>query len=599
LLIKMEKQADYLFEVSWEVCNKVGGIYTVVKSKAAEIMEYYKENYFAIGPFFPEKVAGEFQEKVPPDSLSKVFEKLRKESIKCHYGSWLIKGEPNTILVDFSGFTFKKNEIKTSLWQNFKIDSLNTQYFDFDEPVIWSYAVGKLLEEIKNVFKDKKIVAQFHEWLTGAGLLYLKQNKVKIGTVFTTHATILGRTMSFANEELYEIFDKINPVEKAYEYGIQAKYLIEKQSALNADVFTTVSEITAIETEHILGKKPDILLPNGLNLNKFPTFEEASIKHRLYRERIKEFLMYYFFPYYSFDLDNTFFYFLCGRYEFRAKGIDVFIKALAKLNEKLKKEGSKKTIVAFFWVPGNIRGIKTQLLENRTFFKDIKDSVDDNINEIKNRIIYSIVSKKSITEKNIFDESFLHENKKKVLKLMKKGNPALSTHDLHDEQNDPIIKSLNESGLLNKKEDRVKVVFYPIYLTGADSLLDLGYYECMQGSHLGVFPSYYEPWGYTPLEAAALGVSSVTTDLAGFGRYINEKSVQTKNPGIFVLKRLEKKDDEVVEKLANSLYYFSSLSKQDRIKNKMEAQRLASLADWDALIKNYIEAHNLAVKRLG
>ena len=599
MLIKMEKQADYLFEVSWEVCNKVGGIYTVVKSKAAEIMEYYKENYFAIGPFFPEKVAGEFQEKVPPDSLSKVFEKLRKESIKCHYGSWLIKGEPNTILVDFSGFTFKKNEIKTSLWQNFKIDSLNTQYFDFDEPVIWSYAVGKLLEEIKNVFKDKKIVAQFHEWLTGAGLLYLKQNKVKIGTVFTTHATILGRTMSFANEELYEIFDKINPVEKAYEYGIQAKYLIEKQSALNADVFTTVSEITAIETEHILGKKPDILLPNGLNLNKFPTFEEASIKHRLYRERIKEFLMYYFFPYYSFDLDNTFFYFLCGRYEFRAKGIDVFIKALAKLNEKLKKEGSKKTIVAFFWVPGNIRGIKTQLLENRTFFKDIKDSVDDNINEIKNRIIYSIVSKKSITEKNIFDESFLHENKKKVLKLMKKGNPALSTHDLHDEQNDPIIKSLNESGLLNKKEDRVKVVFYPIYLTGADSLLDLGYYECMQGSHLGVFPSYYEPWGYTPLEAAALGVSSVTTDLAGFGRYINEKSVQTKNPGIFVLKRLEKKDDEVVEKLANSLYYFSSLSKQDRIKNKMEAQRLASLADWDALIKNYIEAHNLAVKRLG
>ncbi|GAI14447.1 unnamed protein product, partial [marine sediment metagenome] len=455
---------------------------------------------------------------------------------------------------DFSGFTSKKNEIKKDLWQNFKIDSLNTQYFDFDEPVIWSYAVGKLLEEIKNVFKDKKIVAQFHEWLAGAGLLYLKQNKIKVATVFTTHATILGRTMSFANEELYETFDKINPVEKAYDYGIQAKYLTEKQSTLNADVFTTVSEITAIEAEHLLGKKPDVLLPNGLDLNKFPTFEEASIKHRLYRERIKEFLMYYFFPYYSFDLDNTLFYFLCGRYEFRAKGIDIFIKALAKLNEKLKKENSNKTIVAFFWVPGNIRAIKTGLLENKTFFKDIKDAVDDNIGEIKNRVIYSIVSKKSITEKNIFDEDFLHENKKKVLKLMKKGDPELTTHDLQDEQNDSIIKSINKAGLLNKKEDRVKIVFYPIYLTGADRLLDLGYYECMQGSHLGVFPSYYEPWGYTPLEAAALGVSSVTTDLAGFGRYVNEKSVQTKNPGIFVLKRLGKKDDEVVEELANALY---------------------------------------------
>jgi len=599
LLIKMEKQADYLFEVSWEICNKVGGIYTVVKSKAAEIMKCYKENYFAIGPFFPEKVAGEFQEKVPSDKLKQVFEKLTKEGIKCHYGSWLIKGEPNTILVDFSRFASKKDEIKTSLWQNFKIDSLNTQYFDFDEPIIWSYAVGKLIEEIKNSFQDKKIVAQFHEWLAGAGLLYLKQNNIKVATVFTTHATILGRTMSFANENLYELFDKINPEEKAYEYGIQAKYLTEKQSASNADVFTTVSEITAIEAEHLLGKKPDILLPNGLDLKKFPTFEEASIKHRLYRERIREFLLYYFFPYYSFDLDNTLLYFLCGRYEFRAKGIDIFIKALAKLNEKLKKEKSKKTIVAFFWVPGNIRSIKTQLLESRAFFEDIKDGIDDNINQIKNKIIYSIASKKKIIEKNIFDEDFMHENKKKVLKLMKKGDPTLSTHDLHDKQNDPIIKAFNEAGLLNKKEDRVKVVFYPIYLTGADSLLDLSYYECMQGSHLGVFPSYYEPWGYTPLEAAALGVSSVTTDLAGFGRYINEKSVQSKNPGIFVLKRLGKKDGEVVKELTNSFYYFSNLSKQDRIKNKMEAQRLSSLANWDVLIKNYIEAHNLAVKRLG
>ncbi|MDD5086461.1 MAG: glycosyltransferase, partial [Candidatus Nanoarchaeia archaeon] len=311
----------------------------------------------------------------------------------------------------------------------------------------------------------------------------------------------------------------------------------------------------------------------------------------------REFIMFYFFPYYSFDLENTLFYFLCGRYEFRAKGIDVFIKSLANLNEKLKKTKSNKTIVAFFWVPGNIQGIKPELLENRSFFKDIRDSVSDNIEEIKNKIIYSLVSKNKVSEKSIFPDDFMNENKKKVMKLMRKGFPAVSTHDLHDEQNDMIIKALNENGLNNKKEDRVKVIFYPIYLTGADGLLDLSYYECMQGSHLGVFPSYYEPWGYTPLEAAALGVSSVTTDLAGFGRYINESSRQNKNPGIFVINRMNKSDKQVVDELASSFYLFSSLSKADRIKNKMEAQHLASLADWETMVANYIEAHNLAIKK--
>ncbi|MDD5086772.1 MAG: hypothetical protein PHV16_03375 [Candidatus Nanoarchaeia archaeon] len=323
----MEKHADYLFEVSWETCNKVGGIYTVVKSKASYMMDYYKENYFCVGPYFPDKVAGEFQEKVPPENIKNVFEKLKKEGISCHYGVWLIKGEPKTILVDFSDFTYKNNEIKTSLWQDFNIDSLNTQYYDYDEPVIWSYAVGLMINELSKQL-NKKIVAQFHEWMSGPGILCLKQNNSNVSTVFTTHATILGRTMSFANEDLYSLLDKIDPEKKAREYNIQAKYLTEKQSALNSDVFTTVSEITAIEAKHLLGRNPDIILPNGLNIKKFPTFEEASIKHQLFREKIREFIMFYFFPYYSFDLENTLFYFLCGRYEFRAKGIDVFIKSL-------------------------------------------------------------------------------------------------------------------------------------------------------------------------------------------------------------------------------------------------------------------------------
>ncbi len=594
----MEKRADYLFEVSWEICNKVGGIHTVVKSKAAQMKDIYRENYYVIGPFFAQKIPGEFDEKAPPKDVSKVFEILEKEGIRCYYGDWLVKGEPRAILIDFSGFTYKKDEIKARLWEGFKIDSLHSQFFDFDEPTIWAYAAGRLIHEMKKAIGEKRVVAQFHEWLSGAGLLYLKQNNAGVATVFTTHATMLGRTICTNHLNLYSIWDKINPEQKAYEFGIQAKYQTEKACAFNSDAFTTVSELTGIEAKHLLGKKPDVILLNGLDLSKFPTFEEASIRHIQNRTKLREFIMYYFFPYYSFDLEKTLIYFICGRYEFKDKGVDVFIRALAKLNQRLKNENSDKTVVAFFWIPGDIKGIKNELIENRSFFDDIKDAVEGNIVEIKNKIIYSIVSQKPLDEKGIFDDDMIHDNKRKVSRLMKKGFPALSTHDLNNEDTDEIMKTLRENGLLNNKEDRVKVVFYPIYLTGADRLLDMSYYECMQGSHLGVFPSYYEPWGYTPLEAAALGVSSVTTDLAGFGRHITKKLPKGRNKGIFVLKRMGKKEEEIINELDEIMYYLSNASKQDRIKNKMEAQRLASLADWKFFVKNYIRAHNFAIENI-
>src|SRR3989338_1917453 len=206
--------ADFLFEASWEVCNKVGGIYTVVKSKARSLVNYYGRNYYLIGPYFVKKATGEFVEGIPPEEIKQVFEKLRREGIECHFGEWLIDGKPNVILIDFINFTHKKNEIKTKLWDNFKIDSLNTQYFDYDEPVIWATAVGMLIDEVAGVYKDKKIVAQFHEWLAGAGLLHLKKNNSSVATIFTTHATTLGRTLASADVELYDILERIKPEEE-------------------------------------------------------------------------------------------------------------------------------------------------------------------------------------------------------------------------------------------------------------------------------------------------------------------------------------------------------------------------------------------------
>lgn len=596
----IKKEAEFLFEVSWEVCNKVGGIYTVVRSKIGPTIDYYQDNFYVIGPYVVEKATGEFQEMVPPDILKQIFDKLKKEGIICYYGVWLVSGEPHTILVDYRGYNDNIDNIKKELWENYGVDSLGTEFHDFGEPVVWGYAVGKLLEEISKITDpNKKIVAQFHEWLSGSALLYLKSRNVKIGTVFTTHATMLGRTIAGNNLDLYGMINRINPKEKAYELGVQSKFLMEKVCAEKADVFTTVSEITGIEAEALLGKKPDVLLPNGLDIAKFPTFEEASIKHHLYRHKIKNFLMYYFFPYYTFDLDNTLIYFIAGRYEYHDKGVDTFTQALAKLNEKLKAENSEKTIIAFFWIPGNIRGIKPELIENQTFFNDVHDSIEDTKERIEARMLYGLLSEQEINAKFLLGENLVQKNKKKVMKFKKQGTPPVCTHDLYDEDKDLVLNGFKQAGLLNKKEDRVKVVFYPIYLTGADRLLDTGYYESMQGSHLGVFASYYEPWGYTPLEAGALGVASVTTDLAGFGRYIRGKTRVTRYPGIYVLDRFGKSNDnDVVDQLTQIMYDYTKFTKQERIENKIQAMKLAALADWKILIENYIRAHNLAVEKV-
>ncbi len=587
----------WFFEVSWETCNKVGGINTVLKSKSRFVKEHYGEKYCLVGPYFIKKAYGEFVEKAPVDGLKKAFEILALQGIKCHYGNWVIDGEPNTILVDFSDFIKNTNEIKKELWDWYRIDSLGTEYFDFDEPTVWGYAVGKLIEEISRQFADEKIVAQFHEWLAGSALLYLKHKKARVGTVFTTHATILGRTIA-SNAELYSVLDKINPEQEAYHYKIQAKFLAERAAAKNSDVFTTVSEITGMEAEKLLGRKPDVILCNGLDIGKFPSFEDASINHKLFKQNIREFIMYYFFPYYNFDLDETLIYFLCGRYEFHDKGIDVFIKALGNVNEQLKKENSRKTIVAFFWVPGNVKGIKPELLENKNFYLDIKESIIDEMTDIKIKLIYNSVIGKDFGKRDLIKEETLAELKQKLLRFGKKGQPALSTHDLFNEENDEILTSFKKCNLLNRKEDRVKVIFYSIYLTGADGLLDTSYYESMMGSHLGVFPSYYEPWGYTPLEGAALGVASITTDLSGFGRYIEKTLHQTKAPGVFVLPRLNKMDREVTEELATTLYNYSQLPREERIANKIAAREIAKLADWSILIKNYFRAHEMAAKKI-
>ncbi len=591
---------DILFEISWEVCNKVGGIYTVVMSKASLMKALYK-NYFLIGPYMKDQAKLYFQEQEIPKQFEEIFKYFDSIGVKLYYGEWEIEGTPKVILIDHANYMYKSSEIKTKLWDLYKIDSLYSND-EFNNPCVWSWLAGMLIEQyyIKN--PNKKIVVHSHEWLSGFANLYLKSLNIKVGTVFLTHATILGRTLAGAGMDLYNILDSLNPEEMARKFSVQDKHTTEVACAKNSDIFATVSEITALEAEKIIGKKPDILLLNGLDMSKFPSFEELTIKHRKAKENIFEFIKYYFFPYYFFDLNNTLIFFIVGRYEYKNKGIDIFTKALVKLNNRLKQEKSKKTIVTFFWIPRDVTSAKMELSESKIRFEDIEEFIEKNLEDIKSNILNNIISCDSKNNfeneisKNLFNEDFVKKAKILNINFRREGTPLLSTHNMIDEHNDIILNTFIENGLDNKEDDNVKVIFYPVYLSGIDGMLDMPYYDAMLGCHLGLFPSYYEPWGYTPMECAALGIPSLTTDFGGFGRFVLSRGKGEK--GIYVLKRTNRTEEEVVEEFSNLLYNFAKMERQVRFSEKLMAKEIASYADWNDLVYNYVNAHNLALERI-
>ena len=591
----IKPKADMLFEISWEVCNKVGGIFTVLSSKATQMQKHYKDEYYLIGPYFIEASRTTFKEDPVPEKYIEVCNELKKRGIVCHFGKWLVDGEPKVILIDYKDFWPQVDDIKKEIWDNFEVDSLDAPY-DFNEPVLWSWAVGILIEKISKVRHDKKIAAQAHEWLSGGVILYLKKNKVKVSTIFTTHATSLGRTLAGHGYDLYAVLDKIDPEKEAYKYGMQAKHLMEKASAKAADVFTTVSQITALEAKYLLKREVDVILPNGLDMSNFPSFEKTALKHKIYRNKLREFALYYFFPYYKIDLKNTLFMFTASRYEFHNKGLDITIESLGKLNEKMKKDKSNKTVVTFFWVPTGTDGIRQEIIEAREAYRDITDLLEEEKDDIEENLLYAITSEAKISEKSIFDDDFILKLKRKILRLKSKGGEApLSTHKITDGKNDPTLKAFAKAGLKNREEDRVKVIFYPIYLTGADGLGDLDYYQSLQACHLGIFPSYYEPWGYTPLETAALGVASLTSNLSGFGRYFYDTLHNKKVPGIYILDIENEKKEEMINDFVDILYNYTLFTKRQRIDNKIQARKVAFMADWENFAMNYIEAQNRAV----
>ncbi|OIP23961.1 hypothetical protein AUK11_04245 [bacterium CG2_30_37_16] len=590
----MKASEPYVFEASWEVCNKVGGIHTVLESKAELIKAQYGDGYFLVGPYLSGISENQFEEGKTPAHLEKVEKQLAAEGIKLHFGYWLIDANPQAILIEFTVEMAYINKTKSELWDWYNVDSLGAG-FDFDEPVAWSWAVGKLILAVRKELSGRQILLQCHEWMAGAAILYLERMTSGVSTIFTTHATFLGRSMTYNNIDFYKNIKAIDANQMAKQLGIVPKHSMEKAITLNCTVATTVSDITAMEMEHFYGRKPDIVLPNGLNFEKFPNTEEATFKHIEYKKILKEFLMCYFFPHYTFNLDKTLIYFLCGRYEVRAKGMDLFIDALGDLNRKLKSENHDKTIVAFFAVPGATKGIKPDLVQSKGIYANIKQLLDWEMPNVYNRLLRAAAGEFEISGQSIFKKDLREKANYKLKAFKRRGNPSVCSHSLQFE-NDQILSKFADQKLLNLPEDRVKVVLLPVYLDGTDGLLNINIYDFMSGCHLGVLPSAYEPWGYTPLEAGAMSVASITTDLSGFGLAVDNLGSRKKFPGIYVLSKTKFNYSKEIKDLSGLLYKYSNFDKDERMISRIHSNQLARNFDWKVLVRNYFDAHELALK---
>ncbi len=539
----MMEHPDYLFESSWEVCNKVGGIYTVLSTKAYTLQQTFQDNVIFIGPdIWKDKKSPDFKET---DLFADWKQYAEKENLRVKVGRWNVPGEPPVILVDYAPFFTEKNTLFFSMWNDFKVDSIHA-YGDYDESCIFAYAVGKVIESFYRFYhlEEKKVVALFNEWMLGMGLLYLQKKVPAIATLFTTHATSIGRSIAGNNKALYAYMDGYHGDQMAQELNMEAKHSVEKQAAHHADCFTTVSDITALECRHLLDKQPDIVTPNGFEPNFVPTAERYERK----RAAAREILLNVAGKLLGYPIAKDAFIILTsGRYEYRNKGIDVFIEAMdrVRLSCELQRES-----VAFIMVPAWVK-------------------------ETRSDLQYAIANNYHTT--------------------LPMQCPFI-THWLNEMGNDRILNYIFQCGFANSQSDKLKIIFVPCYLNGEDGIFNCSYYDLLIGADVTVYPSYYEPWGYTPLESIAFGIPTVTTNLAGFGlwakKYLSGDNLEE---GVAVANRTDFNYFEVADFIKNQLinYAKNSASSNQIVRDKCFS--LAKQAEWNKFISYYNEAFSIAL----
>ena len=538
---------DYIFESSWEVCNKVGGIYTVLSTRAKTLQEMLKDRIIFIGPDFWESSESPYFKEDP--SLFAEWQWLAKEQgIHVRVGRWTVPGEPIAILVDFKPYFEKKNEIYAWLWEQYKVDSLHA-YGDYDEASMFSYAAGLVVESFYKHFltKKQKVVYHANEWMCGLGALYINNKVPEIATIFTTHATSIGRSIAGNQKPLYDYLFAYNGDQMAEELNMQSKHSIEKQTAWNVDCFTTVSDITANECVELLDKPVDVVLPNGFDNSFVPKAAAFNKKRKLARKKMLQVANALLGENLG---DDTIILSTSGRYEFRNKGIDVFVEAMNRL---LRDRDLKKKVLAFIIVPGWVGEPRKDLQE---------------------RLVSELPYDTPLEVPQV-------------------------THWLHNMGHDNVLNMMKYYDMHNRHEDNVKVIFLPDYLDGSDGIINLTYYDVLLGNDLCVYPSYYEPWGYTPLEAVAFKVPCITTDLAGFGLWANKEFGHNGEltDGVKVIHRTDYNYSEVADYIKDTVAQFSAMSKTEVDACRKAAENLSKKALWKEFIQFYCKAYDIALQK--
>lgn len=539
---------NYIFETSWEVCNKVGGIYTVLSSRAKTLKDNYQDQLVFIGPDLKQPTANvDFKED------AKLFPAWKKAAanfgVKCRIGRWMVPGEPVAVLVDFEPFFEQKNNIYAQAWELFSVDSIRA-YGDYDEASMFSYAAARFAEAVVSncIEQQAKVIYQAHEWMSGLGMLFLKKQLPRVATIFTTHATSIGRSIAGNNKQLYAYFEGYNGDQMARELHMDAKHSIEKQSALQADCFTTVSSFTDRECKQLLDKAADVVLPNGFE-NDFVPNGAAFTKVR--REARKQILKVAGALTGCEMPDDTLIVSTSGRNDYRCKGFDVFLESMAQLRAQLNEADSEQQVLALIEVPCWLKGPRADLQDR-------------------------LKSKKKAT--------------------MPLPNPVI-THDLHNLNDDRIVQEIWKLGLKNLPTDKVKVLLVPCYLEGNDGIFNMAYYHLLAANDLALYPSYYEPWGYTPLESCAFHTPCVTTDLSGFGQWVDNvlgHSGELKD-GVCVIHRTDGNFYEVAQKMCAVVHEMLLLTTKERTEVRNKAAKLANKAQWKHFIKFYYQAYDFAL----
>ncbi|MCC8018363.1 MAG: alpha-glucan family phosphorylase [Rikenellaceae bacterium] len=528
---------DYLFEVSWEICNKVGGIHTVIATKALSVLEAVgPERYILIGPDVSREEANpEFEEDT--ELLKAWRQHVYNEGIRIKVGRWKIKGSPLAVLVDFSSFFATKDDVLKFMWETYRVDSISGQW-DYIEPVLFGYAAGKVIESYIETFcsSTDRVVAHFHEWMTGSGGLYLQKYSPYMATVFTTHATILGRTLAGNGQPLYSNLPRFIPDDSARKYNIVAKHSLEKTAAAEFDCFATVSDITARECKYLLSKEVDIVTPNGFEDDIVWKGAELEAKRKESRGlmiRVAEACLGIKYEKDPLIVGTS------GRYEFKNKGIDVLLESL----KKVAADAGDRPVLAYITVPAGNNGPR----------RDLQAHLRD-------------------------------------------GSPidtSLYKHTTHYLAGwDPIVEAMKGS-VLTHADSSVQVIFVPSYLNGDDGIFNLPYYDLLAGMDITVFASYYEPWGYTPLESVAFSVPTVTTSLAGFGLWVDRHNAG--HEGIDVIERTDDNDGYVIDQIAEEIKRYAAMDAKAYTKARASALEISKTALWKNLVEYYWQAYNKAI----